>query len=75
MADLHSVLKDALVLSDRDRAALANELLASLDQISEEESERLWAEEAQRRLQGFREGKTQAIPAAEVAQKAAKLFR
>ena len=38
------------------RAALAQELLASLDELSEEEVERLWADEVQRRLEQYRAG-------------------
>ena len=69
------VFKNALQLDAGDRAALAQELLASLDELSEEEVERLWAEEAQRRLEEFRAGRAQAVPAEEVAEKAERLFR
>ena len=50
MSDPAEVLKKALSLDIRNRAALAQRLLASLEELSEEEAERLWAEEAQRRL-------------------------
>ena len=69
------VFKNALQLDAGDRAALAQELLASLDELTEEEVERLWAEEAQRRVEEFRAGRAQAVPAEEVAEKAEKLFR
>jgi putative addiction module component (TIGR02574 family) len=61
------VFKNALHLDVGDRAALAQELLASLDELSEEEVERLWAEEAQRRREEYRAGRAQAVPAEEVA--------
>ena len=69
------IFKNALNLDAGDRAALAQELLASLDELSEEEVERLWADEAQRRLEQYRAGRAQAIVAEEVAKKAEKLFR
>ena len=54
MSDLAEVLRHALSLDHRDRAALAERLLASLGELSKEEAERLWAEEAQRRLEEYR---------------------
>ena len=69
------VLKDALNLDADDRAALAQELLASLEELSEEEAERLWAEEAQRRLEAYRAGRAKAVTAEEVAKRAERLFR
>lgn len=75
MANLAEVLKNALSLEVRDRAILAERLLASLEEISEEEGERLWAEEAERRLDEYRAGRAQAIQAEEVRVKAERLFR
>lgn len=40
---------EALKLDPKARARLAEKLLESLESLSEEENERLWAEEAQRR--------------------------
>jgi putative addiction module component (TIGR02574 family) len=75
MADPVEVLKNALSLDVRDRAAIAQKLLASLEGLSEDEAERLWAEEAQRRLEEYRAGHAEGVPAEEVARKAEKLFR
>ena len=75
MPDLDEILKDALSLDVRDRAKLAEKLLASLDTLSEEEADRLWADEAERRLKEYRAGLMKAIPADEVAQKAQRLMR
>ena len=72
MADLAEVLKNALSLNVNDRAALAERLLASLDDLDEEEAERLWAEEAQRRLEEYRAG---VAGSPDVAKKAERLFR
>jgi len=75
MPDLDEILKGALSLDVRDRATLAEKLLASLDTLSEEEADRLWADEAERRLKEFRAGRLRAIPADEVAKKAQGLMR
>jgi hypothetical protein len=40
---------EVLKLSPRDRARLAERLLESLENLTNEENERLWAEEAARR--------------------------
>lgn len=75
MPDMDEILKTALSLDVRDRARLAEELLASLDALGEEEAERLWADEAERRLREYRAGRMRAIPADEVAKKAQRLMR
>ena len=74
MAHLAEVLKNALSLEVPDRAALAERLLASLEELTEEEADRLWAEEAQRRLEEYRAGRAQAVQADEVHAKAERLF-
>ncbi|MBZ5672395.1 MAG: addiction module protein [Acidobacteriia bacterium] len=75
MPDLREVLRSALSLNVDDRAALAERLLASLDALDEQEAERLWAEEAQRRLEEYRAGRAGAVEAQAVARKAERLFR
>jgi hypothetical protein len=81
MPNLEDVLKDALVLDARERAALAEKLLASLDEqlddgnLDETEAERLWAREAQQRLEAYRAGRTIPVPAQQVHAKAEKLLR
>jgi putative addiction module component (TIGR02574 family) len=75
MANLAEVLRNAMSLDVHDRATLAERLLASLEELSEEEAERLWAEEAQRRLEEYRAGRAKAVPAEAVHEKAARLFR
>ena len=76
MPDLGEILKGAaLSLKLGDRAALAEKLLASLDELDEEEADRLWAEEAQKRLKAYREGRAASVTAQELAQKAERLFR
>lgn len=75
MPDLAEVLKGALSLPINDRAALADKLLASLDELDEEEAERLWAEEAHRRLEEYRAGRAVVSDSQAVAGKASRLFR
>jgi putative addiction module component (TIGR02574 family) len=75
MSDPAEVLRSALSLNVHERAVLAQTLLASLDELSEEEAEHLWAEEADRRLGEYRAGRAKAVGAEDVAKKAAKLFR
>lgn len=74
MPNLTEVLQDALKLDVQDRAALAQRLLVSLEELSEEEAEQLWAEEAQRRYAEYRAGRAEAIPADIVHERAQQLY-
>jgi putative addiction module component (TIGR02574 family) len=74
MAIAEDVIQTALGLPVEDRAALAEQLLASLDDLDEHESDRLWGEEAQRRLVAYRSGTAEARPAAEVYARAERLL-
>ena len=60
------LIEQALDLPLAERAELARRLLDSLEDISEEESDALWAVEAERRYADFKAGKIKAIPAEEV---------
>ena len=53
---------EALRLAPESRADLARELLASLDSLSESEIERLWLDEADRRLARLDRGEAYADP-------------
>lgn len=75
MSNLAELIKCAMNLDVRDRAALAEKLLASLEELSEEEAERLWAEEAQRRLDEYRAGRAKAVSVGVVHEKVSKLLR
>jgi putative addiction module component (TIGR02574 family) len=55
------VIEQALKLKASERLALVEMLQESLDK-SDPEIDRIWLEEAQRRLQAYREGKLAAIP-------------
>jgi putative addiction module component (TIGR02574 family) len=60
----------ALKLSRRERARLAQRLISSLDQRAGADTEKLWLEEAKRRLGEFKSGKVTGVPAARVIKKA-----
>jgi putative addiction module component (TIGR02574 family) len=60
------LLSAALNLPLDERAALADRLLRSLDDLPEPERKRLWLEVSDRRLQEMREAKVREIPADEV---------
>ena len=75
MSDPVEVFRNALSLDVQDRAALAQRLLVSLEELSEEEAARLWADEAQRRLEEYQAGRAREVPAEEVVKKAERLFR
>ena len=58
-----------LKLSRRERARLAQRLIASLDEEVDADTERLWLAEAERRLADLKSGKVAAIPAERVIRK------
>ncbi len=60
------LLAAALKLPLDERAALADHLLRSLDELPEPERKKLWLEVSDRRLAEMREGKVREIPADEV---------
>lgn len=67
---LNEVLPLTRALDLSDRAKLAEQLLNSLDEPGEVEIEKLWIEEAKRRLSAYRAGQVEAIPAEEVFRRA-----
>lgn len=56
----------ALGLGSEERAQLAARLLLSLEEATESDVEKLWLDEAERRLDAYHKGAVQAIPASEV---------
>jgi len=59
---IEELRREALQLEAPQRADLARELLGSLDGLSDDETERLWLEEAVRRDAEMASGKVQPIP-------------
>jgi putative addiction module component (TIGR02574 family) len=72
MRDLES---KALKLSPRERARLAQRLISSLDQEADADAEKLWRDEAERRLDDLKSGKVAGIPAEKVIRKARSSLR
>ncbi|MEK6600409.1 MAG: addiction module protein [Candidatus Binatota bacterium] len=60
------VVNDALSLPPKSRAKLAERLLESLDDPRQKEIDRLWAEEAEDRIDAYETGDLKAIPGKEV---------
>jgi len=60
------VANDALSLPPKSRAKLAEKLLESLDGPRQREIDRLWAEEAEDRIDAYERGDLKAIPGKEV---------
>ncbi len=64
--DSEKVMLEAMSLPPDARALLADRLLNSLDSPERKEIDRLWAEEAERRIQQIRTGEVEPIPGEEV---------
>ncbi len=73
--NLLQIESEALTLPVQDRAALAQRLLLSLEDVSESEFEQLWADESVRRVAEFDAGNSLSISGEEVAKKARALLR
>lgn len=73
--DPETIRREALSLPAETRAKLAEELLSSLDDLSEAQVEQLWFKEAARRAEGIDRGETRRIPADEVRRQAQALLK
>jgi Putative addiction module component len=58
---------EVLALPVERRASLARQLLLSLDELSEEEFDRIWGDESARRMELFNAGEVELIPSDVVA--------
>ena len=65
----------ALKLPPKERARLAERLLLSLETEADPDAERLWLEEAERRLEELRSGNVAGIPAQEAFRKVRSTLR
>jgi len=65
----------ALKLSPRERARLAQRLISSLEREVDANAEKLWRQEAERRLGEIKSGKVAGIPAEKVIRKARSSLR
>ena len=73
--DIRELEEQLLQLEPQARAALAKRLLASLDDLSDEEYEQLWAEEAEARYEDFLAGRTKAVDGDDVFARARARLR
>jgi hypothetical protein len=73
--DLKDLEEKAMRLPPRQRAELAERLIASLDRLDEAEYERLWIEEAARRYEEYQKGNLSGRLADEVFQDARNKIR
>ncbi len=64
-----------LGLPARERARLAERLISSLDEQTDPDAEKVWAEEAERRLDELRSGAVKSRPAESVFRKARSTLR
>ena len=70
-SNINEIGKKALELSARDRALLIRQLLESLEEGDEEENaEELWIDEAKRRYNRYKQGRTSERPANQVLEDA-----
>ena len=67
--ELRQLFREALELTDNDRATLAGLLIESLEGPADPDVERAWAEEAERRWREIESGKVKTIPWEEVKAK------
>ena len=73
--DLKECRDQALNLQIKERAVLAEYLIASLDSLDDTENEQLWLEEAERRYQEYRKGNISARLAEDVLRDARSSIR
>ena len=65
----------ALELPQKERARLAERLISSLDQESDAEAEKLWLDEAERRLDEIESARVTSIEADKVARRVRSALR
>ena len=71
----HELESKALKLPRKERARLAQRLISSLDPKLDTDVEKLWLQEAERRLGELKSGKIAGIPADKVVRKARSTLR
>ena len=70
-----TIRREALLLPVQERAELAEQLLSSLEVLSEAEIEQLWLREAARRAEELNQGVARRVPADEVRRQAQALLK
>lgn len=69
MTKSEKILKEALDLSPIERAELIEYLLSSFEFPARKEIDRLWAAEAEERIDAYEQGKIKSIPVKKVFEK------
>lgn len=62
----NQIFAEAMTLPPKERVDLAERLLSSIDLITQQENDMLWAQEAERRIDSFGKGEIKSVPANEV---------
>ncbi|MDD5672678.1 MAG: addiction module protein [Chitinivibrionales bacterium] len=57
-----TIISDAMLMPDEDRAIIAERLIASLDHEFEKDAELAWQKEIQKRIEDIDSGKVTCIP-------------
>ena len=73
--DIDTLKREALRLPPEERARLASELLESLDELPQQDADRLWLGEAARRAAQVDSGEVQLVSSDEVGRKARALLQ
>jgi putative addiction module component (TIGR02574 family) len=74
-AELHELEQKAMTLTVKERAELAEHLLASLDNVAGQELENMWGDEAERRYQAYVSGTVESAPMADAIEAARKRIK
>ncbi len=72
-AEVQRVLDQTMKMPPTDRAAIAEHLIAGLDEVTEKEVEKAWQEEIQRRLAQIDSSEVECIPWEEVKARLGKV--
>jgi putative addiction module component (TIGR02574 family) len=72
---VEEISQRARALSAEDRARLADELLASLEEPAQADAEAAWDKEISRRVEEIKSGKAKLIPADEVFAETARIYK
>jgi len=68
MSTAKDILKEAILLEPTEKAKLVDHLITSLDK-PDKELDKLWAEEAESRLDAYKQGKLKSVSLGEVLSK------
>ncbi len=63
------IITEAMNLSSSERAQIAEELISSLDELPDEEVEKAWQAEINRRIDEVESGKVQCVPWEQILEK------